>query len=532
MRGTFGAFGCVGEFVPERSGPDEVRGAEHCQSARCTVTQRTSYIKGCALKARLRRPMRRIVMESRRQRLPLPAAFLLGAVVLAGFVPGASRAETPVSATFRATADSYVSAVSPTKVHGSLTTIRVDAAPRRGYVRFSVTGISGSVARAWLRLYSLKSHPTGFEVRGVADNSWQESTLTYRNSPRVSASVTALSGPFAASTWLSLDVTSLVSGNGTYSFALMDESTNWFSLATRERGQTTAPQLVIEGGTSDTTAPTAPTNLVTTGSTATSVSVAWDASADDVGVGGYGVYLDGSPVGSVAVRSFTFGGLACGRSYTIGTDAFDVAGNRSPQTSLTAATTACADVQPPSAPTNVVLSGASQTALSLAWAASSDNTGVLGYKLHLNGAHVATTTGTSYSFASLTCGSTYTLGVEAYDLAGNTSTRTSLPATTSACPGAAGTTYYVDSVTGNDAYTGTSEATPWKTLAKAGSAPLLPGNALLLRRGSRWTGSLVISRSGTAVAPIVIGAYGAGAQPIVTGANSCVVLLGILGRRS
>ncbi|MEO5577369.1 MAG: Ig-like domain-containing protein [Gaiellaceae bacterium] len=466
-------------------------------------------------------------MRTRRPIGPLSIAFLIGGAVLAAFVPGAGRAGPILSLTYTATADSYVSAVSPKKVHGSLGYMRVDGAPRRGYVRFNVSGVTGTVAKAWLRLYSLKSHPTGFEVRGVADNSWQESTLSYLNAPPASDSVTALSGPFATNSWLSLDVTPLVRGDGTYSFALTSASMSYFTLATRERGLARAPQLVVEEiGTIDVTPPSAPTNLGATGSTATSISAVWGASTDDVAVAGYGVYVDGAPVGSATQPSFTFGEFACGRIYTIGVDAYDVAGNRSSRTSLTVATTACPDTQPPTAPTNLVQSDATQSTVSLTWTPSSDNIGVFAYSTYLNGTQVASTTGTNYTFASLTCGTGYMLAVEAYDLAGNISARSSLPGATSACPGDPGTTYYVDDATGNDANAGTSEAAPWKTLAKAGSAPLLPGDALLLRRGGSWTGSLTVSRSGTAAAPIAVGAYGAGAQPIVSGAGSCVVLSG------
>src|SRR4029079_13868855 len=37
-------------------------------------------------------------------------------------------------------------------------------------------------------------------------------------------------------------------------------------------------------------------------------------------------------------------------------------------------------------------------------------------------------------------------------------------------------TYYVDCAVGNDAYTGTSPAQAWKSMAKANKAPLQPGD--------------------------------------------------------
>jgi hypothetical protein len=94
---------------------------------------------------------------------------------------------------------------------------------------------------------------------------------------------------------------------------------------------------------------------------------------------------------------------------------------------------------------------------------------------------------------------------------------------------AAATVHYVDSVNGNDAANGLTEATAWKTLTKASAAALDPGSKLLLRRGSAWQGQqLAITESGTAAAPIVVDSYGTStARPIVAGhTEACVSLEG------
>jgi hypothetical protein len=81
--------------------------------------------------------------------------------------------------------------------------------------------------------------------------------------------------------------------------------------------------------------------------------------------------------------------------------------------------------------------------------------------------------------------------------------------------------FYVDCVNGNDNGSGATGA-PWKSLAKASTAPLQPGDQLLLARGCVWNGErLNAAWNGTAAAPITIGAYGDGPRPIVkNGANS------------
>lgn len=62
---------------------------------------------------------------------------------------------------------------------------------------------------------------------------------------------------------------------------------------------------VTGGGTPDTQAQSVPGNLRSTGVTSSSVSLAWNASADNVGVTGYQVYRDGSLVTTVSGTSYT-----------------------------------------------------------------------------------------------------------------------------------------------------------------------------------------------------------------------------------
>jgi chitodextrinase len=100
----------------------------------------------------------------------------------------------------------------------------------------------------------------------------------------------------------------------------------------------------------------------------------------------------------------------------------------------TTATTTAKDTAAPSTPSGLSTSGATQISLALNWTASSDNVGVTGYKLFLNGSQVATTGSTSYTFSGLSCSTGYTLGVAAYDAAGNTSQMASAAGSTAGCP--------------------------------------------------------------------------------------------------
>jgi hypothetical protein len=81
------------------------------------------------------------------------------------------------------------------------------------------------------------------------------------------------------------------------------------------------------GGGGDTTPPTAPTNLRSTGTTSSSVSLAWNASTDNVGVTGYDVFVGGTASVSVTGTSATVGGLAASTTYSFTVKAHDAAGN-------------------------------------------------------------------------------------------------------------------------------------------------------------------------------------------------------------
>ncbi len=78
------------------------------------------------------------------------------------------------------------------------------------------------------------------------------------------------------------------------------------------------------------------------------------------------------------------------------------------------------------------------------------------------------------------------------------------------------TTYYIDSNDGNDLNTGRTAATAWKSHTKAQHTKLLPGDVVMFKRGSRFSGPVHITQSGTPAKPIVLTAYGEGPAPKLT----------------
>jgi beta-glucanase (GH16 family) len=96
----------------------------------------------------------------------------------------------------------------------------------------------------------------------------------------------------------------------------------------------------------DTEAPTVPGNLHATARTADSITIAWDASIDNVAVAGYGLYNGVTHVDHTSETSYTFEKLSCGAAHTLAVDAFDVAGNRSARATLGATTAQCPIAEP------------------------------------------------------------------------------------------------------------------------------------------------------------------------------------------
>jgi hypothetical protein len=78
-------------------------------------------------------------------------------------------------------------------------------------------------------------------------------------------------------------------------------------------------------------------------------------------------------------------------------------------------------------------------------------------------------------------------------------------------------TYYVDAVSGLDANNGTSPASAWQSLTKVNGRTFEPGDSILFKSGSVWTGQLVPKGSGAQGKPIVIGKYGGSVKPRIDG---------------
>ncbi|AEI40448.1 GH32 C-terminal domain-containing protein [Paenibacillus mucilaginosus] len=95
----------------------------------------------------------------------------------------------------------------------------------------------------------------------------------------------------------------------------------------------------VQGGATDTQAPTAPANLQAPAKTANSVTLGWGASTDNVGVTGYTIFRNGTQVGTSTTTGYTDTGLSPNTAYAYTVKAFDAAGNGSAASSSLTVTT-------------------------------------------------------------------------------------------------------------------------------------------------------------------------------------------------
>ena len=98
-------------------------------------------------------------------------------------------------------------------------------------------------AALWLFVTNGSSNGPG--VYGT-DNSWTETGITWNNRPAPTTGVIADVGSVSRDVWAEYNVTSHVTGNGTYNFVFLPDSTNGIRFDSREGSS--PPELVLSFG--------------------------------------------------------------------------------------------------------------------------------------------------------------------------------------------------------------------------------------------------------------------------------------------
>jgi endoglucanase len=190
----------------------------------------------------------------------------------------------------------------------------------------------------------------------------------------------------------------------------------------------------LAGPPGDVVPPTVPQNLRSTGTTTTSISLAWNPSTDNVGVVGYDVFRGGVLLASPTGTAFTDTGLTPDTAYTYAVRARDAGGFLSALSTPLTVRTPPGNVQPPPAPQNLRIINPTPTTLTVVW---DPVTGAAGYNVYRGSILVGTPTGTTFTDTGLTPSTAYSYSLRTRDAAGNLSAvSTSVTGTT--LPGGGG----------------------------------------------------------------------------------------------
>jgi fibronectin type 3 domain-containing protein len=175
----------------------------------------------------------------------------------------------------------------------------------------------------------------------------------------------------------------------------------------------------------DTTPPSRPGRLTAVVS-GTSVALQWTPASDDFSVASYTVARDGAALGSTQATSFADSGLTPGTTVNYAVTATDAAGNIGPASTMAVT---LPDTLAPSVPASVTASVTRDGRVHVAWAAATDNVGVVSYRVLRDGTGIAQPTGTSYTDTAARpgAGATVSYSVVAFDQVGNASGSGSAP---------------------------------------------------------------------------------------------------------
>jgi parallel beta-helix repeat protein len=179
------------------------------------------------------------------------------------------------------------------------------------------------------------------------------------------------------------------------------------------------------------------------------------------------------------------------------------------------------DTKAPSPPADLHQDGATESSIGAAWSPSTDDVGVVGYRVYVDGGLAGSTASTAYALTALDCARSYTVGVEAYDLAHNTSQRSTFTAATAECTPSSTPSTSTESTPPTTTEPPPPTTTPptttsgttvqcTKTLVAGGDlssflASLVPGDTGCLRGGTYTDGTSVTwTTDGSSGHPIVL----------------------------
>ena len=141
-----------------------------------------------------------------------------------------------VSYTFFPEIDASVKKAEPDTNLGDKSSLRVDTGSDtdESFIRFTIPEIPGRVQRVLLHLYETGSGSKDGPAVYTANGPWSEGEITWNNRPIHTEDILDNKLSVDADAWTEFDVTSAVTGSGTYNFVLSADSGDAAAFSSRE----------------------------------------------------------------------------------------------------------------------------------------------------------------------------------------------------------------------------------------------------------------------------------------------------------
>ncbi|NIR49891.1 DNRLRE domain-containing protein, partial [candidate division KSB1 bacterium] len=213
----------------------------------------------------------------------------------------------PSTITLHPIEDTFVQSTRSDKNYGDDDELRVRESSDtdyNAYVKFNVSGIGGAPNSAVLRLHVIDDGPEGGRLHTVSNNHldssipWTEESLVWDNAPLLTGSPLVTLGAVGLGEVVEIDITSVITGDGVYSFSFTNDT--WDAAKYSSKEGVVAPELVIEPSGSASPIPAITDFAPKSGGVGTEVTITGRSFADVTEV-----LFNGAPAGTFTIDSDT-----------------------------------------------------------------------------------------------------------------------------------------------------------------------------------------------------------------------------------
>ncbi len=158
------------------------------------------------------------------------------------------------------------------------------------YLRFEVTGVTGEIAAAVLRLHGRQAGRSGGNLH-VLQQPWREKEVTWLSKPAVTTPPIGRLHAVQAGQWHAFDLAGVINGNGTFDLALIGAGERPVSFDSRE-SLNSQPELIVATAAADSGRPPVISNLTSTLLSPASALIRWETAAPASAQIEYGLDLE------------------------------------------------------------------------------------------------------------------------------------------------------------------------------------------------------------------------------------------------